>query len=271
MSAVTSADLARDRRHIALGSLRIEVMDQRTCVERIATAAATRAGLWVVTANADIARLCEHDRSIASLVADADLVVADGMPLVWASRILRQPLPERVCGSNLVWSLAHRAAADGFSLFLLGGGAPATAQRAAAVLTERYPGLRIAGSHFPPFGFESDARELERIREALRETRPALVYVALGFPKAERLISELRGQFPEVSWIGVGISLSFVAGEIPRAPLWMQRTGLEWLHRLSKEPRRLIVRYLWHDIPFVIRLLAWSWYQRLRTGGHSKR
>lgn len=270
MNAVTSSDLAQNDRTITLGQLRVDSIDEAGCIERIATALASGTGLWVVTANADIARLCEHDRSIASLVTESDLVVADGMPLVWASRILRQPLPERVCGSNLVWSLAHRAAADGFSLFLLGGGTPTTAQHAAEVLTERYPGLRIAGSHFPPFGFESNPQELERIREALRRTRPALVYVALGFPKAERLISELRRQFPEVSWIGVGISLSFVAGEIPRAPLWMQRAGLEWLHRLSKEPRRLIVRYLWHDIPFVIRLFSWSLRQRLRTGGHSQ-
>ncbi|MCC5870754.1 MAG: WecB/TagA/CpsF family glycosyltransferase [Gammaproteobacteria bacterium] len=247
------------------------MIDEPTCVEHFATAADSGQGIWVVTANADIARLCQHDAELAQLVAGADLIVADGMPLVWASRLLGHALPERVCGSDLVWSLAERAAQDGFKLFLLGGGTPSTAARAATILQERFPALEIAGTHFPPFGFESDPGEMERIEEAVRDASAALVYVALGFPKAEKLIASLLDKFPAVSWIGVGISLSFICGEVPRAPKWMQHVGLEWIHRLAQEPRRLAMRYLWHDIPFTAKLLASAIWARVKKFLRSER
>ena len=258
-------------RQVQVGRLALDVMDEPTCVEHVATAANSGQGIWVVTANADIARQCQHNAELTRLVTGANLMVADGMPLVWASRLLGDPLPERVCGSNLVWSLAERAAQDRFKLFLLGGGTPSTAARAARVLQERFPALAIGGAHFPPFGFESDRREMERIEEAIRIASPALVYVALGFPKAEKLIASLRDKFPATSWIGVGISLSFICGEVPRAPQWMQHIGLEWMHRLGHEPKRLAVRYLWHDIPFTAMLLASAIWTRTTTRLRSKR
>jgi N-acetylglucosaminyldiphosphoundecaprenol N-acetyl-beta-D-mannosaminyltransferase len=135
-------------------------------------------------------------------VQSADLVVADGMPLIWTSWIMGDPLPERVCGSNLVWSMAERGAAHGFSIFLLGGGDPGTAERSAKILQQRYPGLRVAGTHFPPFGFESSPDEIQAVISKLEQTGPDVVYVALGFPKAERLIHQLRGQFPSAGGSG---------------------------------------------------------------------
>jgi N-acetylglucosaminyldiphosphoundecaprenol N-acetyl-beta-D-mannosaminyltransferase len=160
-----------------------------------------------------------------------------------------------VAGSNLLQLVSEQAAQRGLSIFLLGGN-PGTAQRAASVLAERYPGLRIAGTCCPPFGFERDPAELARISEVLREARPDIVFVGLGFPKQEKLIEVLRPQHPSAWWLGIGVSFSFVAGEIGRAPAWMQRSGLEWVHRLLQEPRRLARRYLVDDIPFVFRLGA---------------
>ena len=220
-------------------------------------------GTWVVTANADISRQCRQQAALAAMVKDADIIVADGMPLIWAARILAHPLPGRVCGSDLVWSIAERATRENRSLFLLGGGQPDTAKHAADILQARYPGLRIAGTHFPPFGFDTDPEQMARIRAALDSSQPDIVYVALGFPKAERLIHRLRRDYPATSWIGIGISLSFIAGEVARAPNWMQKTGLEWLHRMAQEPGRLVKRYLWHDIPFVVWLLGGAMRQRV--------
>lgn len=249
---------------VHLAGLDFHALTEADCVARIVAEAGAGRGGWVVTPNSDILRLCRRDRSLHALVRRAELTVADGMPLIWASRLQGTPLPERVCGSDLVWSVAEAAAAAQRSLFLLGGGREDTAERAAAILRERNPGLRIAGTHFPPFGFERDEAQLAAIERALADARPDIVYVALSVPKAERLIERLRERFPTTWWIGVGISLSFICGEVPRAPRWMQRGGLEWLHRMGQEPGRLAKRYLWHDLPFVARLLAGACLKRLK-------
>jgi N-acetylglucosaminyldiphosphoundecaprenol N-acetyl-beta-D-mannosaminyltransferase len=225
-----------------------------TIADRVdAAATGTGRGGVVVTANLDFLRRMVRDESFADLVRTAELTVADGMPLVWASRIAGHAVPERVAGSNLIDLVSAELAQRGRRVFLLGGN-PGVAERAAAVLGERHPGLVIVGTRCPPVGFENDEKELAAIEAALVAARPDLVYVALGSPKQERLIARLRGALPRAWWIGVGISFSFVAGEVPRAPRWAQRAGLEWLHRLAVEPRRLARRYLIDGLPFAARL-----------------
>ena len=147
----------------------------------------------------------------------ATIRVADGMPLIWASKIAGNPLPERVAGSDLVWHLCERAAQRGYSIFLLGGD-EGIADKAARVLEEKYPGLRIAGTHCPPFGFEKDPEQMDLIRAKLTEAKPTIVLVALGCPKQERLIDTLRTDFPQTWFFGIGNSLSFVTGDVRRAP-----------------------------------------------------
>jgi N-acetylglucosaminyldiphosphoundecaprenol N-acetyl-beta-D-mannosaminyltransferase len=195
------------------------------------------------------------DPELRRMVEQADLVVPDGMPLIWASRLQRTPLPERVAGSTLVCELPPAAAAAGASVFLLGG-APGVADAAAARLRERSPELEIAGTLCPPYGVERSPAELERIQAAVLAARPDIVFVALGFPRQERLIMRLRPLLPDAWFVSCGISFSFVTGDVARAPRWVQRAGLEWLHRLAQEPRRLARRYLVDGIPFLVRLLA---------------
>ena len=137
------------------------------------------------------------------------------------------------------------------------------AAAAAARLEARCPGLERVGAYCPPYGFEDDPTELEKIKDALKSARPALVLIGLGFPKQERLIRVLRREMPETWFVGVGISLSFLAGDQPRAPAALQRLGLEWLHRLAHEPRRLFRRYVTQGFPFALRLLAWAMIERL--------
>jgi N-acetylglucosaminyldiphosphoundecaprenol N-acetyl-beta-D-mannosaminyltransferase len=223
-------------------------------------------GGTVVTPNLDHIRRCHQSSDYANLVAGADLVVPDGVPLLWASWIAGRPLPGLVAGSNLVSSLAAGAAIRGRSIFLLGG-VEGSASAAADVLMLRFAGLRIVGTWCPPFGFENSEVEVERLTAAVCSAQPDIVYVGLGSPKQERLIRCLRDRLPNAWWLGVGVSFSFLAGDVRRAPKWVQRCGLEWLHRLSREPRRLARRYLIEGLPFGVRLMAWSVARRFRRSG----
>jgi N-acetylglucosaminyldiphosphoundecaprenol N-acetyl-beta-D-mannosaminyltransferase len=261
------AERMKDPPVVRLRGLNVHAVTESGCVDRIMAALAARRGGWVVTPNLDILRRAEHDASFRTMIEEADLRVADGMPLIWASRLQGTPLPERVTGSNLIHSVTAAAAAHGRRLFLLGGD-PGTAERAGAILAERHPGLQVVGHLCPPFGFERDAEEMARIEEALTGAQPDIVYVALGAPKQEHLIRRLRAEYPHVWWLGIGISFSFVTGDVRRAPRWVQRIGFEWLHRLCQEPRRLAKRYLVDGLPFAARLLTGSLLHRIRTGSH---
>ena len=217
----------------------------------------------IVTPNIDILRRAQTDEEAREHLADADLIVADGMPLIWASKLGGTPLPERVAGSSLIWSLSEGLGRDGRSVFVIGG-SPATgsepdgATRAAARLAAACPGLRIAGTLCPEYGFERNKAVFAEFRAAVRDARPDLVFVGLGFPKQEKVIARLRRDLPQAWFIGCGAAVNFVAGDVERAPRWMQRTGLEWAHRLTTEPRRMAGRYLRRDAPYALRLLATS-------------
>lgn len=222
----------------------------------------------MITPNLEIVRRLVREPECARLCEATTLRLADGMPLVWASRLRGTPLPGRAAGSDLIWGLCQRAAADGRSVFLLGGN-PGSAEAAAAELVRRSPGLRVVGTECPAMGFERDEAYLARLRGRLVALRPDLVFVGLGFPKQERLIAILRPALPGAWFIGVGVTFSFVSGEIRRAPRWMQATGLEWLHRLAQEPGRLAKRYLVHGVPFGIVLLLSSLRDRARGAGNA--
>lgn len=223
-------------------------------------------GGTIVTANVDIVRAVARDPSLAELVANASLVVADGMPLVWAARLMGTKLPERVPGSSLVFSLSEAAAADGRSVFLLGGD-PGVPEAAAAVLQTRFPGLRVAGTAAPPRGFEETDHGMDEVVRAVVAAAPDLVLVGLGFPRQERTIRRLRESLPYAWYLGCGAGIPMAAGQFRRAPIVMQRLGMEWLHRLALEPRRLARRYLRDDLPYAITLLSAALRRRLPTPG----
>ena len=221
-------------------------------------------GGWIVTSNLDHLRRATRDAEFRAMLEQADAVVADGMPLIWAARLAGTPLPERVAGSSMTGAVAASAKRKSRSVFLLGGN-PGVAEAAKAALQAEHPGLRVVGTYCPPLGFEKSDAQMAAIRNALNDVQPDVVLVALGSPKQERLIRDLRngGVLPGAWWIGVGITLSFLSGEVSRAPGWMQKTGFEWVHRLTQEPKRLFRRYLIEGIPFALGLLGRSGMIRL--------
>ncbi|HTL28829.1 MAG TPA: WecB/TagA/CpsF family glycosyltransferase, partial [Tepidisphaeraceae bacterium] len=193
---------------VTLHGVDLHAITEQICVEYILDHLDAGQGGVVVTPNLDHLYRCVTDVSFGALVAEADLVVADGMPLVWASRVQGTPLPARVAGSDLIWSLSAAAAKRGRTIFMLGG-LPGTADAAAKILIERNPELRVVGTHCPPIGFERSERELGVIIDALTTTKPDIIFVALGSPKQEQLIDRIRRTLPNSWWLGVGISFSF--------------------------------------------------------------
>lgn len=250
---------------IPLLGLPVHRLTMQQTVEHIVQSVQADQGGWVMTPNVDILRRWKRDSSFRELTRGVSLCVADGMPLVWASRIAGTPLPQRLNGTNLTRQLIDHAERQGLSVFFLGG-APGTADQVVRRMQSEHPNLRVAGTHCPPIGFEDDPDQLRKNDEAVLDSGADLVFVALGSPKQEQLIARMQSRMPGAWWLGVGATFDFLSGRIPRAPRWMQYCGLEWTHRLIQEPRRLAQRYLIDDLPFAASMLARSALGRFTRG-----
>lgn len=219
---------------------------------------------YVVTPNVDHAVMFQERDDLRRAYADASLVLADGFPVIAASRLLGKCLPERVAGSDLAPALFDAAAqndsAEPLRVFLLGA-APGVAERAAVKIEARWPGVKIVGTCSPPLGFEHDEEENSKILAEVSAARPDVVLLGLGAPKQELWIHKHREQLEAGVVLCVGATIDFLAGEKSRAPVWMRKTGLEWLHRVASEPRRLFKRYA-RDAWIFPRLVWREW----RTG-----
>jgi exopolysaccharide biosynthesis WecB/TagA/CpsF family protein len=195
----------------------------------------------VVTANVDFTVLAGRDPHLRSIIAGNDMVVCDGMPLVWASRWFGRPLPERVAGSDMVPMLLREAEVRGWRVYFLGG-APEVLDAAVAKVRRRHPCLEVAGHESPPYQ-PLDQMDHEGICRRIRESRADLVLVSFGCPKQERWIDMNYRECGGAVCIGVGATIDFLAGAMKRAPRWMQLVGGEWVFRMLQEPRRLGKRY----------------------------
>jgi N-acetylglucosaminyldiphosphoundecaprenol N-acetyl-beta-D-mannosaminyltransferase len=224
---------------------------------------ASRRPHYLVTANVDFLVQAAHDVELRRILFDAHLVLCDGTPLVWASKLLGNPLPERVAGSDLVPLLLGVAAEKGYRPFFLGA-SPDSMEAAVAKAKQQYPKLDFAGYYSPPFNklLEMDHEE---IRDRIMRAQPDLLFVGFGCPKQEKWINmHYRSLGVPVS-IGVGGTIDFLAGRLARAPRWMQKSGSEWIFRLAQEPKRLLRRYakdLWH---FTGAIAAQCWRLRRRA------
>jgi len=221
----------------------VDVLDTAEAIRRILADCRARRGGYVVTANLDHAIKLRGDRAFRAAYDGARLVLADGMPLVWASRLRGPALPERVAGSDLVRPLCAAAARQGCSVFLLGTTLPALAAAARRLCAES-PALVIAGAYAPGGGFSAESPENAEIAARLQSARPDLLLLALGAPKQELWARRWAGTTGIGMAICVGAGLDFIAGHQQRAPRWLRRLGLEWLHRALSQPARLGPRYL---------------------------
>ncbi len=247
-----SANETRERNvdEVSLFGLRFLNTDMSGAIDRCEALLRTGKRDLVFTPNTDHIVKLAHEDTFREAYDRATLILADGAPVVWASRLVGKPLRSRVPGSALLPALCGRAAQRGWRLFFLGG-LPGVAELAAARLTKRFPDLNVVGNYAPPFGFELDPEECQRIVRMVRATRPDILFVGVGAPKQEKWAAAHLEALDVPLIVCTGAAFDFAAGTVRRAPTWMQKAGLEWLFRLVQEPRRLWRRYLVDSLAFI--------------------
>lgn len=199
---------------------------------------------YVVTPNVDHTVMLQEQPQLRDVYEHAGMVLADGFPVVLAARLLRKALPGRVAGSDLVPALCEQANRNKkpLRIFLLGA-MPGVAQRAKENIQLRWPAVEVTGYYSPPLGFEKDDEENKKILAMIADAQADVLVVGLGAPKQEFWVHSHRDEIESPVALCVGATIDFLAGEKKRAPIWMQKTGLEWLHRMCSEPKRLAKRY----------------------------
>ena len=218
---------------VTILGLRVDCLSPNEALETIDGYVRERTPRQVVTADSSMVVLARHDPELRRIVEGADLVTPDGWGILWASRMFRTPIPYKVSGVDLAERLCARSPLKGYRIFFLGAG-PNVAQEAAEKMRQRYPGTSIVGVRD---GFFTAAQEPE-IAAEIRAAAPDVVLVALGIPKQEKWIDRHKNTLDVPVLIGVGGTFDVFSGRVKRAPLWMQNSGLEWLYRLSKNPRK---------------------------------
>lgn len=254
--AATNADWP-----VAVLGVPFDPVTTEEAIRRIDAMIATRQPHYVVTANVDFLVQAHRDVELRRILLEADLVLCDGTPVLWASRWLGNPLPERVAGSDLAPALLASAAEKGHRVFLLGA-AEGVGALAAERLAQQYPKLKVVGHFAPPFSPLLQMNHEEIVRR-VQATRPDILLVSFGCPKQEKWIAMHHRALGVPVAIGVGATLDFLAGRIKRAPDWMRQTGTEWIYRLSLEPKRLYKRYA-DDLVCFLPTLARQWVSLAR-------
>lgn len=234
---------------IKIAGIDVDNISFQECLDAIDRMVTLRQCQFIVTPNTDHVVRWQHDLFFQEIYSHAALVLADGMPIIWASNFFGKPLKEKISGSDLFPQVCSLSADRSYRVFLLGGRKGAS-QKATRILQARYPKLKIAGTCCPQFGFEHDSIENQKIVNLVKEANPDILFVGLGSPKQERWIFNNLKELSVPVSIGIGVSFEFVSGMVVRAPLWMQKSGLEWFWRLMMEPKRLWKRYLIDDIQF---------------------
>lgn len=205
---------------------------------------------YVVTPNVDHIVRLEKDEELQKVYKNASLILTDGKSLIWISKWYKTPIKEKISGSDLFPRVCQLAANKNYTMYLLGA-AEGVADTAARNLMKKYPGLNIVGTYSPPFGFEKNEQEMNKIKAQIQDVHPDILIVGLGCPKQEKFMYYHCKELGVPISFGLGASIDFEAGNIKRAPKWMSNHGLEWLYRFSKEPKRLFKRYFVDDIKII--------------------
>ena len=231
---------------VRFGRIHANVITLPQAMDAIAAKVHSKTAGYVVTPNVDHVCVSETSDLMEEVYANAYLSLPDGMPLIWMAKLRKQPLPEKVSGSDVLWPLLQRCATEGFSVYFFGASQD-TCSIAIARIRAELPAITIVGSSSPMYALGEPTPEMLASYEEIKSLRPDVVIVAMGNPKQEHFLLRQQDIYAPGFAIGLGASLDFIAGKVSRAPKWMSDAGVEWLYRLAKEPRRLWRRYLIQD------------------------
>ena len=212
---------------------------------------------YIVAINVDVVMKIEKDKYLKKITDNANMVLVDGKPLVWISKLHKCPVKAKVSGSDLVPLLCERAAKEGYSIFIVGG-KEGVAEKAKVILEQKYKNLNIVGTYAPPFGFEKNANELDKINKLISAKKPDILIACFGCPKQEKWIYENYNKYDALVSICAGATVDFLAGNVNRGPKWMSEHGLEWLFRFVQEPKRMFRRYFIDDTKII--KLIWKYH-----------
>ena len=205
---------------------------------------------YVVTPNVDHIVKLENDLEFREVYKNADLILADGKPLIWISKLYGTPIKEKISGSDIFPKVCELARRKSYSMFLLGAG-PGVAEIASHNIASIYHNINIVGTYSPPFGFENNKHEINVILDKVNSVKPDILIVGLGAPKQEKFIYSYIEKLDIGIAIGLGASIDFMAGNVKRAPKWVSDIGLEWFYRFLQEPKRLFKRYFVDDMKII--------------------
>jgi len=205
---------------------------------------------YVVCINVDVLMRIEQDPYFKKVEDESDMAIVDGKPLIWISKLKKNPIKEKVSGPDLVLEVSKLAAEKNYSMYIIGG-KDGVAEQAKRKLEEKYPNINIVGTYAPPMGFEKDEKELDKINKMISDKKPDLLIVCFGCPKQERWTYENINKYDAKVSICAGAAVDFISGNVKRAPKWMSEHGLEWFWRFLQEPKRLFRRYFIDDIKII--------------------
>ena len=215
----------------------------------------------IFTPNVDFLVKSQNDAEFKNILQNADLLIPDGKPLIWASKFFRNPLKEKVAGSSLFFDICHLASRNDHSIFILGA-EEGVAKVACEKLKLTYENLRIVGYYSPPHGFENNESETRKIINLIKSAKPDILFVGLGAPKQEKWLYRYKNIINVPVSLGIGASIDFAAGIKSIPPNWIKDLGFAWLWRLLNEPRRLWKRYLLEDPKFFLYIFMQKYHLR---------
>lgn len=226
--------------------IRIDNLTASEILDHVDECISRKTPCQIVGVNVDQALRVIEDEYSHKIFDDAEIVFTDGKPIIWMAKWLKRPIVEKVSGPDLMLMLCERAAKKGHKIFILGC-AEGVAAKAAENLEKMYPGLQCVGTYSPPFGFEKDAAEMNKIVSMLKESNADQLFVGMGSPKQDIFIYENMNKYQIPVSYSMGAAIDFIGGSVKRAPKWMSDVGLEWFHRMMQNPKRLVKRYLVDD------------------------
>ncbi|GAC1325412.1 MAG: WecB/TagA/CpsF family glycosyltransferase [Thermoleophilaceae bacterium] len=268
MGSALQAELSRPRaaQHVPTRDIigvPIALVDYERAMDVMDAIVANREREYVCAVAVHAVTVAHRDPEMRAALRGAAMTVPDGMPLVWAAKLLGEDLDDRVYGPDLMQLYCARCAAQGHRVWLYGGRDEDALDELALNLRRAHPGIEIVGGHSPPFRPLSEAEE-EGLAERINRDRPDVLWVGIGVPKQEKWMARMRPRLEVPVIAAVGAAFDFHAGRISQAPRWMQERGLEWSYRIAQEPRRLLPRYLYCNPAFLIALGRQLVRERLR-------